>query len=82
MRRFCSVWTRLACAKDKCVFMVDSVEYLGYCISKTGLHPTDENVRAITRAPKPTNVSELKAFLGLVNYYFLSNLSHSTRAIV
>ena len=54
--------------KDKCIFMVDSVEYLGYRISKTGLHPTDEKVRAITQAPKPTNVSELKAFLGLVNY--------------
>ena len=62
--------------KDKCVFMVDSVEYLGYRISKTGLHPTDEKVRAITRAPKPTNVSELKGISRPGKF------SHSTRPIV
>ena len=63
--------------KEKCVFMVPSVEYLGHSISKEGLQPTAEKVRAITEAPQPTNVSELKAFLGLVNYYgkFMQNLS-------
>ena len=63
--------------REKCIFMAPSVEYLGHRISGTGLHPTDEKVRAITLAPQPTNVSELKAFLGLINYYgkFLRNLS-------
>ena len=64
--------------EKKCTFMAESVEYLGYRISKEGLHhPTDEKVRAVTLAPEPTNVSELKAFLGLINYYgkFLPNLS-------
>ena len=55
--------------KEKCVFMVCSVEYLGHSISKEGLQPTAEKVRAITKAPQLTNVSELKAFLELVNYY-------------
>ena len=57
--------------------MVPCVEYLGHRISKEGLQPTDDKVRAVLEAPQPTNVSELKAFLGLVNYYrkFMQNLS-------
>ena len=38
------------------------------------------NVEAVREAPIPTNVSELKAFLGMVNYYhsFLPNVSTVT----
>ena len=63
--------------KSKCTFLSQSVEYLGHKISKEGLQPTEDKVRAITHAPKPNNVSQLKAFLGLVNYYhkFMPNLS-------
>ncbi len=57
--------------------MQTSVEYLGHCIDKEGLHPTEEKVAAIVNAPKPNNVTELRSFLGLLNYYgrFLQNLS-------
>ena len=55
--------------KKKCVFMVPSVEYLSHCISKEELQPMDDKVRAVLEAPQPTNVSELKAFLGIVNHY-------------
>ncbi len=63
--------------KEKCRFMLPEVEYLGHCISAKGLHPTDEKVRAIKSAPAPHNVSQLKSFLGLINYYakFLPSLS-------
>ena len=57
--------------RSKCIFLAESVEYLGYKISQEGLRPTKEKVRAITHAPKPHNVSELKAFLGLINYYHM-----------
>ena len=54
-----------------------AVVYLGHKIDRDGLHPTDEKVRAIQDAPHPTNVKELRAWLGLLNYYgrFLCNLS-------
>ena len=57
--------------------MLSEVEYLGHKITSKGLHPSEEKVRALKNAPKPTNVSQLKSFLGLVNYYskFLPNLS-------
>ena len=63
--------------KNKCSFARPSVEYLGYVIDEQGLHPTEEKVVAIRDAPKPRNVSELRAFLGIINYYskFLPNLS-------
>ena len=52
--------------RNKCAFMLKSVEYLGHNISAEGLHPTQENVRAITDAPPPENVSQTQAFLGLL----------------
>ena len=63
--------------KPKCFFLQPSIEYLGYIIDKDGLHPTEEKVRAIKEAPKPRNVSELRSFFGIINYYgqFLPNLS-------
>ena len=63
--------------KDKCAFLLPQVEYLGHQISQSGLHPTKEKVRAIVEAPAPQNVSQLKSFLGVFNYYstFLPNLS-------
>ena len=63
--------------KAKCQFLLPEVEYLGHKISQDGLRPTEEKIRAIRDAPKPVSVSQLKAFLGLLNYYgkFLPNLS-------
>ena len=55
--------------RNKCAFMLKSVEYLGHNISAEGLRPTQEKVRAITDAPPPENLSQLRAFLALVNYY-------------
>ena len=61
----------------KCFFMLQEVEYLGHKISAKGLEPTQEKVQAIIDAPAPRNVSQLKSFLGMLNYYgkFLPNLS-------
>lgn len=63
--------------KDKCEFMKPEIDFLGYRLNKEGLQPQPEKVEAIKNAPKPENVSQLKSFLGLVNYYrkFISNLA-------
>uniref|UniRef100_A0A3B1JAI7 Gypsy retrotransposon integrase-like protein 1 n=1 Tax=Astyanax mexicanus TaxID=7994 RepID=A0A3B1JAI7_ASTMX len=57
--------------------MGKEAEFLGHKVDSTGLHPLQNKVRAIQEAPSPTNVTELKAYLGLLNYYnrFLPNLS-------
>ena len=61
----------------KCEFMSSEVVYLGHRIDATGIHPTDDKISAIKEAPIPQNVTELRSFLGLVNYYhkFLPNMS-------
>ncbi|CAH2225756.1 jg21962 [Pararge aegeria aegeria] len=63
--------------KDKCAFFQDSVTYLGYVIDKNGLKTCSNKVDAILKVPTPTNVLEIKRFLGVVNYYrnFIPNAS-------
>ena len=62
--------------KEKCRFLRPQVTYLGHCIDKEGIHPTEERIAAIRDMPRPTNVKELRSFLGLMNYYskFIANL--------
>ena len=55
--------------KSKCEFLKDRVEYLGHIIDKDGLHPVPQKVRAITDAPAPSNVIELRSYLGMLQYY-------------
>ena len=57
--------------------MAEGVTYLGHAINAEGLHPVEDKVRSIKEAPSPKNVTELRSFLGMVNYYgkFLRDLS-------
>ena len=54
---------------DKCHIGVPSVTYLGYKLDKEGIHPTEDKVKAISEAPAPTNITQLRAYLGLLNFY-------------
>ena len=47
--------------------MVKSIKYL-YRIDSEGLYPLKEKMSAITEAPAPKNVAELKAYLGLLTF--------------
>ena len=63
--------------KSKCEFMVAQVTYCGYRISGSGVEPVKDKVEAIQRAPEPQNVSQLRSFLGMLNYHhqFLPNIA-------
>jgi hypothetical protein len=54
---------------DKCKFFQKSVEYCGFRIDANGIHKQDDKIRAMRDAPVPKNVSELKSFVGFVQYY-------------
>ena len=62
---------------EKCKFFESHVEYLGFIIDAEGLHPCEAKVKAIAEFPCPENYTQLKSFLGLVNYYgkFVRNMS-------
>ncbi|CAL9702513.1 unnamed protein product [Knipowitschia caucasica] len=55
--------------KSKCDFGKTQIEYLGHMLDEKGVYPSKDKVRAVHDAPTPTNIKELRAFLGLVNYY-------------
>lgn len=67
----------LTLQREKCEFFKNSVNYLGYVINKHGLQTCPNKVQAIINAPEPKNVTDIKRFLGLVNYYrnFIPNAS-------
>ncbi len=63
--------------REKCAFMQREAVFLGHRVDSAGLRPLSNKVEALQKAPAPRNVTELKAYLGLLNYYhrFLPNLS-------
>ena len=82
LRNLSTVLQRLKSAgirlkRAKYAFMLPEVEYLGHCISGKGLQSLASKIQAITDAPMPTNVSQLKSFLGMLTYYgrFLPDLA-------
>ena len=56
--------------QEKCLFLRDEICYLSYKINKCDLNPIPEELDAILIAPTPKNVTKLKAFLGMLNYYY------------
>ena len=55
--------------RRKCLFARETVLFLGHEISAQGLRPLIDKVEAIRAMDPPTNLKELRAFLGSVNYY-------------
>lgn len=75
LRQLCSQGFRLQ--KSKCSLFQSSVEYLGHTIDTQGVHISPVKSQAIMEAQAPTDVTELRSFLGLLNYYkrFIPNLA-------
>ena len=53
---------------NKCKFMQKSVTYMGCVISAEGISPTEDKIEAIRQVPCSENTTQLRAFLGMVNY--------------
>jgi len=54
---------------EKCNFMKDEVQVLGHLLTSKGLKPLESKVTAIEKWKPPSNVSELRSFLGAIGYY-------------
>lgn len=62
---------------DKCAFFKDQVRYLGIIVDSKGQRPDPDKVSAIKDMPAPTNVPELRSFLGAITFYgrFIQSMS-------
>lgn len=54
---------------SKCTFAQESTEYLGNVVSKDGVHVDQRKVQAMLEWPVPSNLKQLRGFLGLTGYY-------------
>lgn len=54
---------------DKCEFLQQEVEFLGFIISSEGIKTNPKKVQAICELPMPTNLKELRSVLGMSGYY-------------
>ena len=46
-----------------------AVQYLAFVVNRDGVHPSPRKVQAIRELQELENLTELKSFLGMVNYY-------------
>ena len=53
----------------KCVFGADSIDFLGHRISADKFEPQQDKLAAVRDLPFPTDISSLRAALGLFSYY-------------
>lgn len=63
---------------EKCEFFKHKVSYLGFNINRDGLSLNKDRISSVLDAPVPKNVSEVRAFVGMLNYYskFIPNFAH------
>ena len=54
---------------SKCKLLQEKVKFLGSMVSADGIEPDPDKIQAIVDWPQPTNLTELRAFVGLANYY-------------
>jgi hypothetical protein len=63
---------------SKCSFGVEEIEYLGHRVTGQGVAMDKDKVQAVQDWPTPTNVKQLRGFLGLTWYYrrFIKAYAH------
>ena len=59
----------LYCRPDKCTFSSDTVEYLGFILSKEGLEMDPAKIQTIKDWPEPKKIKDIQSFLGFANFY-------------
>lgn len=69
---------------SKSTFCKNSIPFLGYTLTESGLQMDNSKVQPILDFPSPKNRRQLKSFLGCINYYnkFLSKYSETIQPLL
>ncbi|GFX44634.1 transposon Tf2-6 polyprotein [Trichonephila clavipes] len=69
---------------SKCTFGVPTLNFLGFQVCSSGIKPLEDRVEAIFKFPKPTTITQLRRFLGMLNYYrrFIRQAAHILAPLV
>eukprot|EP00731_Ephydatia_muelleri_P031261 Em0022g775a len=54
---------------NKCHFAKSEIRYLGHIVSRQGIQADPDKTSAMISFPVPSDIKELRQFLGLTNYY-------------
>lgn len=60
---------RLFARRPKCSFFQHSAEFVGFIVGADGIRIDPKEVKVVTDWPAPTNISELRSFLGAASYH-------------
>lgn len=68
---------------EKCEYRKSEITFLGYIISKDSVRADDSKIAAMVNMTEPTDVAELRRYLGMVNYLdrYLPHLSSILRPL-
>ena len=69
--------------KEKCQFLQKRIMFLGQLIDESGIRPDPGKVAAIKTMTVPSNVAQLRRFLGMINHLskFAPNLADKTKPL-
>lgn len=68
---------------SKCLFNQQKLKFFGHIFTNEGIYPDPQRIESIINLTPPTNIHELRSFLGMLNYVgrFIPNLSKLTNPL-